>query len=204
MFFSIKSFPLAQIKQAQHSISKPTFSNPPTPHLYIFIFVSWFLCWLWFHPRLVQLLYMADHPLEWACLIFFIVFIEFAWLYGIYNLSTIVMAVHYRLFHQKSSSSTVALTAATTPSVAILYTTCNDFVEESALSCVQQAYPNYTVYILDDSSDPEYKRRVDAFGVQYSGLVRVVRRPDRKSLQSRKYESRAGTCCSRGTLFCHC
>ena len=46
-------------------------------------------------------------------------------------------------------------TPADVPAVALLYTTCNDFVEQSLLSCLRQDYRNFSLYILDDSSDPE-------------------------------------------------
>jgi cellulose synthase/poly-beta-1,6-N-acetylglucosamine synthase-like glycosyltransferase len=62
--------------------------------------------------------------------------------------------------------------------VAVLYTTCNDFVEASALSCVRQQYSSFRVYILDDSTDLNYQRRIDKFAGCYAN-VRVVRREER-------------------------
>ncbi len=154
-------------------------SQAPKPHLYRTVFLIWGLCLLWFHPRLVQLLFMAYTPLEWAVLIFFVLFIEFAWLYGIYNLTLVGFAVYYRWVHKKEDQSIALPMAQTVPPVAILYTTCNDFVAASALSCVQQNYPDFTVYILDDSRSEAYQQQVDAFASQYPDRVRVVRRPDR-------------------------
>lgn len=151
----------------------------PRPHLYRTIFAVWGFCLIWFHPRLVELFYMAYTPTEWICLIFFVLFIEFAWLYGIYNLSLVGFALYYRWRHQKQVPSLALPLNPTVPSVAILYTTCNDFVAESALSCVKQDYPHYTVYLLDDSSDPAYQQQVDAFAAQYPERVQVVRRPNR-------------------------
>ena len=175
---------LPWLKEGKAQTQTPAFSNPPKPNLYIFVFVSWIACLIWFHPRLAMLMDMADNPVEWASLGFFILFIEFAWLYGMYNLSIIVIAVYYKIFHQKKEAMAPALVEATAPPVAILYTTCNDFVEESAVSCVNQDYPNYTVYILDDSSDPEHKNTIDAFAARYPERVQVVRRPDRKAFKA--------------------
>src|SRR5438270_7485653 len=45
--------------------------------------------------------------------------------------------------------------------VAILYTTKNDFSERAVLSCVQQEYPRFHVFILDDSTDPSFQLLVD-------------------------------------------
>jgi cellulose synthase/poly-beta-1,6-N-acetylglucosamine synthase-like glycosyltransferase len=156
-----------------------TFSEDPKPNLYIAVFLIWGACWLWFHPRLVQLLYMADGPLEWATLVFFILFIEFAWLYGIYNLTLVGFAVSYRLFYRKEERALPALLSQSAPPVAILYTTCNDFVGASAKSCVLQDYPHFKVYILDDSSSEVHREKVDLFAAQYPEKVIVVRRPNR-------------------------
>ena len=172
------------LREEKIQTDTPVFSNPPKPGLYIFVFVSWIACIFWFHPRLAMLMEMANNPVEWVVLAFFILFIEFAWLYGMYNLGIITMAVFYKIFYQNTETFAPALIETLAPPVAILYTTCNDFVEESALSCVNQNYPNYTVYILDDSSDPEQKAIIDRFTTKHAECVQVVRRPDRKAFKA--------------------
>ncbi|GAB4497484.1 MAG: hypothetical protein OHK0019_31200 [Saprospiraceae bacterium] len=177
---------------------------PPNPVMYLTIFTAWVASLVWFQPRLLLLLDMAyDLPSRialWA----FIGFIDFAWLYGMYNIGVVTFAIFYRLLRNptpdpspdgRGGSALDAPKGATPlpsaegsgvglPPVAILYTTCNDFVEESVESCVRQDYPNYRVYILDDSSQQEFRDRVDAFAAQYPGLVQVVRRPDRKAFKA--------------------
>ncbi len=159
------------------------YAKAPKPTLYIGIFATWLATVIWFQPRLLMLLDMAYSPGSRLALWAFILFINFAWLYGIYNIGVVLFALFYNRFgKQKNAAATVELTDY--PAVAILYTTCNDFVEESVVSCVRQDYPNYTVYILDDSSDDTYKQRVDEFAARYAGLVKVVRRPDRKGFKA--------------------
>jgi cellulose synthase/poly-beta-1,6-N-acetylglucosamine synthase-like glycosyltransferase len=53
------------------------------------------------------------------------------------------------------------VTVSERPPVALLYTTCNDFVERSVRSCTEQDYPDHRVYILDDGTDPECRARID-------------------------------------------
>ncbi len=157
-------------------------SNPSKPTLYLAVFAFWFTALAWFHPRLWSLLDMADTPLKWASLAFFVVFVEFAWLYGIYNLTVVLFAVVHRL-RKKTVELPTALTA-NHPPVAILYTTCNDFVWESAASCVDQDYPDFRVYMLDDSTDEASKAEVDRFAAAFPERVEVVRRPDRKAFKA--------------------
>lgn len=155
----------------------------PSPRLYLAVFGGWFLALAWFHPRLASLLDLAVSPVSWAALAFFVVFTEVAWLYAAFNLGVLAFAALYR--RRRGGDEVVpAVSDAALPAVAILYTTCNDFVEESALSCVNQAYPRFTVYVLDDSSDPTWRARVDAFAARHAGRVRVVRRPDRRGFKA--------------------
>ncbi|MEQ1747475.1 MAG: glycosyltransferase family 2 protein, partial [Saprospiraceae bacterium] len=103
-----------------------------------------------------------------------------------YNVAVVGFAIFYQLRRKYAPPApAVSLVAAETfPPVAILYTTCNDFVEESVVSCVQQDYPNFTVYMLDDSSDQHFKDLVDLFAARYPERVVVVRRPDRKAFKA--------------------
>jgi len=164
--------------------AKNRLSYDPKPWLYIFIFGVWLGALLWFQPRLMALLDIADTTGGWLALLAFVLFIDFAWLYGIYNVSVVLFAFIHKKWGEKPESALTRATLLEFPPVAILYTTCNDFVEESVLSCVQQDYPNYTVYILDDSSDPAYKAQVDAFAARFPERVKVVRRPDRKAFKA--------------------
>ena len=138
-----------------NSLKRSYVSAKPSPALYLTIFGSWLAALLWFHPRLASLMDMADTPFENAALGFFVFFIEIAWLYGFYNLGVLLFA---GVYNWKTRHQAIAepLPDEALPPVAVLYTTCNDFVEASAWSCVAQDYPNYKVYILDDSSNPAY------------------------------------------------
>lgn len=156
----------------------------PKPTLYLFVFISWLVSVWHFAPRLGQLLEIASTPVEWGVLAFFVVFMQLAWLYGFYNIGVILFAGIYRRWFAKAEKLDVGPVLASAPPVAILYTTCNDFVEKSAESCVRQDYKNFHVYILDDSSDSVYQCRVDHFAASYPDRVTVVRRGDRKGFKA--------------------
>lgn len=164
-------------------------SNKPRPGLYLTILITWVIALIWFHPRLLMLLGMAYDTSSWIALVFFIGFIEFAWLYGIYNVTVVLFSLIYKYLWRDKDIGIAAANVATlspdiTPAVAILYTTCNDFVEASARSCVEQQYENYTVYLCDDSSDPAFQARVDTFAATYPDRIRVIRRADRAGFKA--------------------
>jgi cellulose synthase/poly-beta-1,6-N-acetylglucosamine synthase-like glycosyltransferase len=170
-------------KIQQNIIEKENVSviKNPKASLYIFVFLSWVLCLAWFEPRLIQLLAIADNLQGLLALFMFIVFINIAWLYGLYNISIVLFAIYYNKFQKKSN---IDLPLTTAPPVALLYTTCNDFVEDSLVSCVNQDYPSYKVYILDDSSDEYCKQQVDEFASRYPSLVSIIRRADRRAYKA--------------------
>jgi hypothetical protein len=124
------------------------------PDLFIGVFVAWAAALAWFHPRMWSLTELADGPWAFASIAYFVVFAELAWLYGLYNVGIVAVAFLHKRSVQERSPDIFSPATEAPPAVAVLYTTCNDFVERSALSCVALSYPDYHVYILDDSSEP--------------------------------------------------
>lgn len=159
-------------------------SAAPKPFLYITVFGVWIFSLGWYGPRLFSLTDIAYDLPSLLVILTFIAFIGFAWLYGFYNVGVIVYALIYKHFHKKPENVLSEMSLLHYPEVAILYTTYNDFIEASVLSCVQQDYPNYTVYILDDSTEKTYQDMVDSFASQYPELVQVVRRKDRVAFKA--------------------
>ena len=47
------------------------------------------------------------------------------------------------------------------PSVALLYVCRDDVIDDCLLQTVNQDYPNYDIYVLDDSQQPQYRQRID-------------------------------------------
>lgn len=68
------------------------------------------------------------------------------------------------------------------PKFLLLYCTCNDFNEDALSECMRQTYDNFETVILDDSSDPTYKAKIDGFAEKRG--VTVVRRQDRKGFKA--------------------
>jgi len=154
------------------------------PHLFVTMFLIWGLLLVWFHPRLVSILEGASTVGEWLSLGYFVVFVEIAWLYGAYNICIVLFARIDRYLSRNDEPVAVADASMPQQAVAVLYTTCNDFVEESALSCVNLEYRNFKLYILDDSSDNDFKARIDRFAARYGDLVQVIRRADRRGFKA--------------------
>lgn len=153
-----------------------------SPALFMSLFGLWFLALYWFGPRLIQSLDAANGPISFFAQSYFVFFVCVAWLYGLYNLSVVIFAIYHRL-REKKRTIEETQSVRFDPPVAVLYTTCNDFVEAGAASCVRLNYPNFHVYILDDSSDKAGMRRIDRFAARYESVT-VIRRPDRRGFKA--------------------
>ncbi len=151
-----------------------------SPAMFLFLFGAWTMALAWFGPRLIASMAAATGPVSTFAQGYFVVFVCIAWLYGLYNISVVLFASisHFK----RSRSEPLDVPAPNTP-IAVLYTTCNDFVEAGAASCARLEYANYTVYILDDSSDVLYQRRVDKFAAKFPH-VQVVRRENRSGFKA--------------------
>jgi len=142
--------------------------------MYLATFVVWALVVWRFHEPLAELVSAGDSWWLSGMLLYFVVFVSIAWLYGVYNIAVVVFA---RITARRPEPERpIGLES---PPVAVLYTTYNDFSEAAALTCVELDYPAYTVYLLDDSTDPAFQARVDEFALEHGERVQVIRRPDR-------------------------
>ncbi len=70
------------------------------------------------------------------------------------------------------------------PKVLLLYTTRNDFDENSLLCSMNQEYENYSVYILDDSDDKSYIEKVNNFVERFESGVYLIRRNNNKGFKA--------------------
>jgi membrane glycosyltransferase len=160
----------------------------PKPHFYLSVLIVWLSAVAWFQPHLAHLLVLGETwPARFAVW-FFVLFIDIAWVYAAYNIAVIVFGTLYRRKAAERAELASALEAAAAgkemPAVALLYTTCNDFVETSVISCVEQDYEHYRLYILDDGSNPEHRARIDAFAAAHANRVQVVRREDKRAYKA--------------------
>ncbi|QFT76858.1 glycosyltransferase [Erythrobacter sp. THAF29] len=150
------------------------------PWLFLFIFGCWTASLIWFGPRLLDLVISAETWTARLVLGYFALFTPVAWLYGLYNVGVVLFAAIYRNFVAKPEP----LIATSHPPIAMLYTTCNDFVWESAQSCLDVDYPDFTLYLLDDSSDPACRDLIDEFAAQRPDRIKVIRRENRTGFKA--------------------
>ncbi len=168
-------------EQSSRAVSFRGIANR-SPAMFVFLFTAWISAVVWFGPRLLSSLDAAQGPISALAQSYFVIFVCVAWLYGIYNISVVAFATYSRFLDRRGKVVSEQVTDCNHP-VAVLYTTCNDFVEAGAESCANMQYDNFTVYLLDDSSNEYFKSKVDAFASRHSN-VKVVRRQNRSGFKA--------------------
>ncbi|MCG2710884.1 MAG: glycosyltransferase [Candidatus Omnitrophica bacterium] len=130
-----------------------------------------FLCVIYFNPRLLSLLVGEEPFFAKISVIIFVISLDMMWLYGIYHCAHIVFSYFFKtkIFPKK-------LNPDFSPAVAVLYMTRNDFSEQACITCINQDYKNYQVYICDDSDDQTAQKKIDAFVKNNKINVQILRR----------------------------
>jgi len=106
------------------------------------------------------------------------------WFYGVYHSVLLVFSYMGRP-DLGARAQALAKDKPFSPKVAIIYTTYNDFDREAALTCLNQDYPNYQVFLLDVSTNPDMRKRVDAFQEEFAPATTLVRLQPRQGFKAR-------------------
>ena len=106
------------------------------------------------------------------------------WFYGVYHSVLLVFSYMGRP-DLGARAQALAKDTPFSPKVAIIYTTYNDFNRRAALTCLNQDYPNYQVFILDVSTNRDMRKRVDAFQEEFAPATTLVRLQPRQGFKAR-------------------
>ncbi|MFH1778987.1 MAG: glycosyltransferase family 2 protein [Candidatus Omnitrophota bacterium] len=147
--------------------------------MFLIMLGIWSLLISHFNPYLLRYISFQSNLIAKDSIIGFVLLIDLFWLYGLYH---IIVSLFSRIFIKRYTPP-INLTN-TTPKVALLYLSMNDFKEEAALSCINQDYPNFDVFVLDDSTDEVVKTKIDKFIEGLSKKLLIFRRPDRKAYKA--------------------
>lgn len=161
----------------------PTDTKRPqkNPLMYQIVLFLWLCAILYFDPRILALTIGPENIAAKISVVIFTFLLNLFWFYAFYHLVIIAFSYFKNANGKPVSCDT---SSSGTPSVALLYTTCNDFNENAALSCLGQEYGNYHTFILDDSDDKEYRKKADDFASLHANKVTVIRRSDRRGFKA--------------------
>lgn len=170
-------------KYARNGIKEKYMKKKPT--VYAVILTVWLGCLALLGWSLYELITRLDGygPVRTAFIIALLavntVILGMLWLGSIKDLTfSIAYALMHRRLKKKYADVREYRVDGDGPRFLLLYCTCNDFNEKALTACRKQNYRNFKTVILDDSSDPEYKKRIDKYALRHSH-VEVIRRSER-------------------------
>ena len=150
--------------------------------MYLFILVVW----------LVSLVLLAIHAAftyglpssagHWILVILAAICLAIFWFYALYHYGLVLFRrigkIKPRVWEDGESRGTF-------PRVALLYTTVDDFRYDAALSCVNQDYPDFHVFIVDVSQGQPGRDQVDKFHQEFPDKTTIVRREKLEGFKAR-------------------
>jgi len=176
------------IEPHQHECTEPgraaadKIYPPKSAALIILTFGGWLLALFFMGGRMVPVVRSAGGTGQEIVLWMLVGLLGLFWLLGAYYLSMVIL-----YFWERRNPEPLLpdgpLQSAQLP-VAILYPTCDDFQREAALTCVQQRYGDFHVFLLDDSRSPECREQVDRFHREFPECTSIVRRRDRSGFKA--------------------
>ena len=150
-----------------------------SPMMVIVIFLLWITSIVVYGPRLMSTINSGQNFMQVLLLIVFSAMLILFWLLASYFISVLIFS-----FFSKPVRESGSYTTSPWPGIAILYPTCNDFQNEAALTCLDQDYQDFHLFLLDDSYNKDFRDKVDAFHSQYPDRTTVIRRSDRKGFKA--------------------
>ncbi|MBU1043382.1 MAG: glycosyltransferase [Candidatus Omnitrophica bacterium] len=147
--------------------------------MFIIILGLWIIIMLYFDPKILRYLRGNTSLSVLIPVLSFIFCINMLWLFGIYHL----VISFFSVFVARPQKIGHDVGAGRSPAVAVLYLVMNDFREEAVLSCLNQRYDNFDIFILDDSTDCDCKDKVDCFSSVHE-KIKLIRRTTRENFKA--------------------
>ncbi len=165
-----------------------------SPALYITMLAVWTVltAFLWYNfvPKFINVPFIAGKNISVAVsvgarilLVLNAVFISYFWLNGVKDFLYVIWYYCARKRLQNKYKEVIETDVSSArDKILLAYCTCNDFDGDSLEKSMKQTYPYFDVVILDDSTEEEYRERVDAFARNFG--IKVVRREDRTGFKA--------------------
>lgn len=154
--------------------------NNKKPGMYLLILWLWLLSILYFDFKLLALLVGPEGLIAKISVICFVACLNMFWFYGIYH---VIVPIYSRAI-RRSSLRVSETISSNHPRVAILYTTKNDFQQDAIESCLRQDYPNFHVFICDDSTERRFIKQIDLFRDKHKSKITVARRKTNRGFKA--------------------
>lgn len=148
------------------------------PTMFLTTVGSWLLLNFFFIDRYIRIITVQSSWTETAISAIVISWILLTSFYANFHTFSFLFSLNAR------KKEKIVRNYGSTPPVAIFYTCMNDMKEKAVDACLAQEYPDYTLYVLDDSTDPGERERVDSLKKRHNERVFLIRRREKKGFKA--------------------
>lgn len=141
--------------------------------------VLWSLLNLFFADRYIHIIRNQSALLELLFASVVVSWIVLTSFYATFHFISFTFSLYVRMRGSKISKNLDSV-----PPVAVFYTCMNDLKERSIIACLAQHYDNFDLYILDDSTELNERKKADDVQKKYSERVNVIRRTKRTGFKA--------------------
>jgi len=124
---------------------------------------------------------MPESATLWTLAVLAAICLAIFWFYALYHYGL----VFFRQIGKMKPGAEKEETRTGFPDIAVLYTTVDDFRYDAALSCVNQDYPNFHVFLICASQSQWGRDKVDEFHRDFPQKTTIVRRESLAGFKAR-------------------
>ena len=143
--------------------------------MYLIILVVWLVSLVGLAINAASIYGMPNSVALWILVVLAAICLAIFWFYALYHYGLVffrqVGKIKPGAEEGKDKESEAGF-----PRIALLYTTVDDFRYDAALSCVNQDYPDFHVFLIDVSQGQQGRDQVDEFHRSFSQKTTIVRR----------------------------
>jgi len=150
--------------------------------MYLIILVVWFVSSVLLALNAAFTYGLPKSVLLWILVVLAAICLAIFWFYALYHYGLVFFRWRSKI---KPGMVKGEESRENFPRIALLYTTVDDFRHEAALSCLNQDYPNYHVFIIDVSQGQRGREQVEAFHKEFPQRTTIFRREKLEGFKAR-------------------
>jgi len=150
--------------------------------MYLIILVVWLVSLVGLAINAASVYGLPQSVGLWILVVLAAICLAIFWFYALYHYGLVFFR---QVGKVKTGAGKREESRASFPRIALLYTTVDDFRYNAALSCVNQDYPDFHVFIVDVSQGQQGRDQVEEFHQKFPEKTTIVRREKLEGFKAR-------------------
>jgi len=169
---------LSSKKNAPHQkrIGKAFYPVSKSNAMYLIIIGVWLVSLAWLAINASSIYGLPNSVGLWILVVLAAICLAIFWFYALYHYGLVFFRQIGKL--KLKAGEGEEKSGAEFPRIALLYTTVDDFRYDAALSCVNQDYPHFHVFLIDVSQGKQGRNQVDEFHRKFPKKTTIIRRAE--------------------------